>query len=167
MVVYLVAALEALAYLSAVPVCAAFCLDSENGLRAGAGVGAFGAGGALRRARRAMDRARRRGRARVGLRRGLGFLRRLRPRAFRLRGRVALGDAAATALACGALISLGEALRGRIQSAEVDVVPAFDGEFSLELRGMICATAGQIMVAAITSGIDQSHGRTAHGKASD
>ena len=39
MLVYIVFLLESLVYLAAVPVCAAFCVSSERGLRFGAGIG--------------------------------------------------------------------------------------------------------------------------------
>ena len=41
MAVYIVAIVEALAYLGAVPVCGAFCLSVGDALRFGAGIGAF------------------------------------------------------------------------------------------------------------------------------
>lgn len=169
MMVYVVALLDALIYLSAVPVCAAFCLNLRDGLRAGAGVGAFQSRGALRRARRQMARG---GPVSIGPNIGPGaalrFVRGLRVDRVSLQGRLGLGDAAATALACGALTALGAALRGRAASLEVDVAPLFDVDAPTgELRGMIRARAGQIIIAAARSGIRQITGRIAHGKASD
>lgn len=155
MLVYLVALIEAFAYVSAVPVCAAFCLSLRDGLRVGAGVGAFDSRGALRRARRQMARGgRRRAKARVDARMALGTLKRLRFERVSLCGRLGLGDAAATAVACGGVTALASALRGRAASMEVDVAPLFDADApTAELRGMIRARAGQIIVAAARSGI--------------
>lgn len=167
MLVYLVFLLEALVYLAAVPVCAAFCVSSERGLRAGAGIGLFQSRGALRRARREMlggPRRRRRG----DYRQALGLARRLRLSRFCLRGQIGLGDAAATALVGGALAALlGAALRSRTDALEIRLAPDFSGELRVELRGMIRARAGQIMIAAAKGGIEEITGRIAHGKAPD
>ena len=149
MLVYAVAILEALGYLCAVPVCVAFCVDGEGGLRAGAAAGTFSARAALRRARRQMDgRRRHRGRPGVPVKRLLKLLKRLRFERVSLKGALGLSDAAATALLCGAITSLGAALRGRAASLELDVAPAFDGPRA-ELQGIIRARVGQIILAAI------------------
>lgn len=168
MLVYLVAVLESLAYLAAVPVCAVFCVSGEGGLKAGAGVGAFRARGALRRARRAMANGpRQRKRRRGEVKRALALLRRLKLTRVSLRGQLGLGDAAATALVSGALTALAAALRGRTKRLDLRLSPDFSGETRIELRGMICARAGQIMLAAAQSGLNEITGRIAHGKAPD
>ncbi len=167
MLVYLVAVLESLAYLAAVPVCAVFCVSGENGLKAGAGIGAFRARGALRRARRAMAGERRVKRRRGDWKRALALLRRLKLSRVSLRGRLGLGDAAATALLSGALTALAASLRGRTKRLDLRLSPDFSGETRVELRGMICARAGQIMLAAAKSGFNEITGRIAHGKAPD
>lgn len=167
MIVYLIAVLESLAYLAAVPVCAVFCVSGEGGLKAGAGVGAFRARGALRRARRAMAGGRRRRRQRGEVKRALALLRRLKLTRISLRGQLGLGDAAATALLSGALTALAAALRGRTKRLDLRLSPDFSGELRVELRGMICARAGQIMLAAAQSGFNEITGRIAHGKAPD
>ena len=77
----------------------------------------------------------------------LRLVMRLRFERVSVKGRLGLSDAAATALACGGLTALGSALRARSGSVEVDVAPAFDGP-RLELRGMVRARIGQIIVAA-------------------
>ena len=167
MLVYIVFLLESLVYLAAVPVCAAFCVSSDHGLRSGAGIGVFRSRGALRRARRAMLSGRRR-RRRGGHRWALSLARRLRLSRFCLRGQIGLGDAAATALASGALTSLlGAALRSRTDALEIRLAPDFSGALRVELRGMIRARAGQIMIAAAKGGINEITGRIAHGKAPD
>ena len=168
MLIPLVALLESLLYLAAVPVCAAFCVTSDDGLRSGAGAGVFRARGALLRARRAMRKPRKRRKSgKADFRRVLALLRRLRLTRLTLRGTLALGDAAATALACGAVTALASTLRGRAETLEIRVTPDFSGEPRLEIQGMIRARAGQIMLAAAQSGIDEIRGRIAHGKAPD
>lgn len=150
MPVIIVAVLETLVYLLAVPLYGAFSLCAEGEVRWGVGVSAFGLRGALRRARR----------YRAGGKGGPGLswdaVRRLRGARARVRGRLGLGDAAATALACGALRALGA---GRV---EVDVTPVFDGDgLCLELQGMIRLRSGQIMRAMAMSQLDNIRRRIA------
>lgn len=165
--VYFVFLVESLFYLAAVPVCAAFCVSSADGLRAGAGIGVFVGRGAYKRAQRAMAGARRR-RRRGDYRRALGIARRLRLSRFSLRGRLGLGDAAATALASGALTALvSAALRNRTDALEIRLAPDFSGAPRVELRGMIRVPAGQIILAAAKGGVNEIFGRIAHGKAPD
>lgn len=166
MLVYLVALAQALVYLAAVPVCAAFCVTSRDGLRAGSAVGVFRAKKTLLRARRAMHAPRRKGK-KPALRRALAVLRRVQLGKIALRGTLALGDAAATALACGALTSLAASLLPRAESLEIRLTPDFSGDLRLEIQGMIRVRAGQIILAAAHSGIDEIRGRIAHGKAPD
>ena len=147
MPIYLVAAMQSLLYLASVPVCVTFCVSGEGGLKAGAGAGAFNARRALRRARRAMMKSGPRVKNRVPVKALLRLVMRLRFERVSVKGRLGLSDAAATALACGGLTALGSALRARSGSVEVDVAPAFDGP-RLELRGMVRARIGQIIVAA-------------------
>ena len=154
MLIYLVALAQSLVYLAAVPVCGAFCVSSRGGLHAGSGTAVFRGRNALRRARRAMARrAKKRKTSVPDLKRVFNLIKRLKLAKIALRGTLALGDAAATALACGALTSLAASLRGKAEA--------------LEIQGMIRARAGQIMLAAARSGIDEIRGRIAHGQASD
>ena len=162
MLVYLFAALQALAYLVAVPVCAAFWLSAEDGLRFGVGLSAFERRFALRRARRNGLRRRPALKARRGgnMQRAWSVLRRLRGASVRLEGRLGLGDAAATALACGALRVAGTTLAGRENRVRIDVAPAFcDGGVCVELRGMLRVRTGQIILAAARSGIENANRR--------
>lgn len=161
MLVYIVAMLEALGYLWAVPVCVAFCVDGEGGFRAGAAAGTFNTRAVLRRARLDMGRGKKRPGRPKAAKAALRLLAHLRFERVSLKGRLGLSDAAATALACGALSALGAALRGRTRSLEVEVAPAFDGPRA-ELRGIARARLGQIIFAAI-----QTTGGLPHGKASD
>ena len=168
MLIYLVALAQSLIYLAAVPVCGAFCVSSRGGLRAGSGAAVFRGRDALRRARRAMaQRTKRRQSPAPDLKRVFNLVKRMRLARITLRGTLSLGDAAATALACGALTSLAASLRGRAEALEIRVAPDFSGEARLELQGMIRARAGQIMLAAARSGIDEIRGRIVHGKAPD
>ncbi|MBQ6345978.1 MAG: DUF2953 domain-containing protein, partial [Clostridia bacterium] len=74
----------------------------------------------------------------------------------RVAGRLGLGDAVSTALACGALRALGA---GR---AVVDVTPVFDGDgLCLELQGMIRLRSGQIMWAMAMSRFENIRRRIA------
>ena len=155
----LVALAEALFYLGAVPLYAALLARSGEG--AGVGVAAFDPGAA-----RAMARRRLTSGGKGGRKPGLGeiwpVLRRTRLRRLTLTGRLGLGDAAATALACGALTALGGALRGMAEEADVRVSPLFgETEIRVELQGMISATVGNIIAAAAKNGIDQITGRIA------
>lgn len=173
MLVYLIAAVEALGYLSAVPVCVAFWLEGGDGLHAGVGAGTFDARAALRRAIRQAGRKRKKRRgARIGFGRGLRLFSKIKLERFVLRGRLGLGDAAATAVACGGLNALGASLRGRVEAVSVDVAPAFDADAPrVEIRGMVRARAGQIMIAAARSGFPRQRskktGGLPHGKAPD
>lgn len=168
MLIYLVALAQSLVYLAAVPVCGAFCVSSRGGLHAGSGTAVFRGRNALRRARRAMARrAKKRKTSVPDLKRVFNLVKRLKLAKIALRGTLALGDAAATALACGALTSLAASLRGKAEALEIRVTPDFSGEARLEIQGMIRAQAGQIMLAAARSGIDEIRGRIAHGQASD
>ena len=151
--IYLVAALEALFYLCSIPVCAAFRVntDSEQPLRAG--VGLFTGASALKRQK--MKR-------RAGGGQALRLLRRLKGLSLTLRGSLDLGDAAATALACGALEALLPALGVKAGRITVEVSPRFDGRGpAVALAGMLRARAGQIILAAAHSGIDDLNGRIA------
>ena len=161
MLIYLIAAIEALAYLTSVPVSVAFCLDSRKGL--GIGAGAFRSGAALRRAKRHMSAQPKPPKGRKGgFARAVRLLKRLRLRSLSLRGEVTLGDAAATALACGALRALSPSIGIRAARVTVDISPRFDGKGpAVAIAGMIEARAGQIILAAARSGMDYLSGRIA------
>ena len=150
MPVYLVALIDALAYLGEVPVCVAFCADGNTPPRFGAGVAVFDEAAALRRARRDMARrASRKPRRKADLSFLWDTLKNLRPDRFALWGRLGLGDAAATALACGALRALAAALGLRAREAEIDLAPDFaSGTPRVAVQGMLRARVGHIIVAA-------------------
>ena len=138
MIVYVVALLEALVYLAAIPV---DLVVSADGLTARAAVSAFGL----------------RPRPGGGKGGGPGFsevwpvLRRLRFERVALTGQVSLGDAAATALLCGALNGAGRCLRARPDRLHVAVTPVFSGDIRVELRGMLRARTGRIALAIVQS----------------
>ena len=176
MVVYVVALAELIFYLGAVPLCGAFWLSTEGGLRFGVGLGAFERRFALRRAHRngikrdasatlfGTGRKGRRSENGPGAEasRAWALLRRLRGAGVRLEGRLCLGDAASTALACGALEALAAALGAALGRVELNVAPDFqDSAVRAELWGMIRVRSGQIIVAAAQSGIDKLNGRIA------
>lgn len=158
MPILLTAILETLFYLLSVPLNAAFALSTADGVRWGVGVSAFELRPALRRAREYRPVKRR---LKSGAKPSWQFIRRLRGARIRLRGRLGLGDAAATAVACGALRGLASALAARAGRVEVDVTPVFAGEVCLELTGMIRLRAGQIMTAMALSQIENIHRRIA------
>lgn len=145
MLVNIIAAAEALFYLCAIPVNLALRL---KGLKLGAGLSAFEWRTARQRAEQDIASPEEQGK-RPDLRRILRVLGRMPIDRVRLTGRVALGDAAATALVCGGLNGLARAFSGRVRRMEADVRPDFGGEVDVELFGMIRARSGQIILAAI------------------
>ena len=150
---YLIAVLETLFYLCSIPVRAAFRLNTESAAPFGAGVGLFHARPATRGPKP---------KRRVGTGAVLRMLRRLRFASITLRGSVNLGDAAATALACGALRALSPSIGIRAARVTVDISPRFDGKGpAVALAGTIEARVGQIILAAARSGMDYLSGRIA------
>ena len=144
----LIAALDALYCLANVPLCLAFRVEWRGGLRSGAGLAPFDERAARRKALRAMG---------TGGRKGgpspkaiLSILRRARP-ALSASVTLSLGDAAATALLCGALNALGGALRG----VSLNATPDFGGSLAFCAQGMVTARAGHIMAAATRYGVKQ------------
>lgn len=146
MLPYIVAAAEAAFYLLCVPVNLALAVDGGAGLRVGAGVSLFARYRARRRA--VSDLAEPNGR-RGGPGRGRLWraARRLRFERIELTGRVSLGDAAATAVLCGALNGAACALRPRTDALRAAVRPDFSGACRLELRGVLTARAGRVAAA--------------------
>lgn len=160
MIVGIVAAAEAVFYLLAVPVHLALCLGGAEGLRFGAGVSAFERRAARRRAMENLGKRRAGRQSSPGVRRAWAFARSLRLERVSLRGSVCLGDAAATAMACGVLNALACGLRGRAARLEADVRPDFSSpDVRVELSGMVSARAGQIMLAAAKTAYHDIKGR--------
>jgi hypothetical protein len=154
MPIILTALIEALIYLASIPLCGAFALSTEGGLRFGVGVSAFDLRRALRHARRCRPVRSRRGKN--GANQAWQILRRLKGARMGLQGRLGLGDAAATALVCGALRSLSGA------RVTVDVTPVFSGDgLYLELQGMIRLKTGQIIRAIAINQIENIRRRIA------
>lgn len=159
MPVYLVALAESLAYLCAVPVCVALRLTAgsvpgarppsggDPGLRLGVGAGVFASRGAIRRAERRQAPL-----AAHGNRRGpelWPLLRRLSIERVRLEGRLCLGDAAATALACGAVNALAGAVPVE-RPAQSRVLPDFAAaDAYCALRATLRFRAGALLLAAL------------------
>lgn len=164
MIVYLFAGAAALGYASAVPVYIAFWLSAREVLRFGVGISAFERQIALRNAREdSVTPKRKTGRRTT--RQALRTLRQLRGATFSLRGDICLGDAAATALACGALQALAAAIGARAFRVRLGIAPRFDSDMpGAELRGMIRARVGQIILAAAHSGVTELNGRIAQWK---
>ena len=146
----LIALMQTLFYLAAVPLHLAVLIQGAPGPRLAAGLAPFSPAAAARRARRALKAPPKPKKARhSGGRAALRTLFKARKDAeILLTGQVALGDAAATALACGALNGLGAALRGALPRLRVDVRPDFSAsDVRAVFRGMIRLRAGQIMLA--------------------
>ena len=167
MLIYLVALLQSLLYFSAVPVCAAFCLTWRGGVRLGVGIGAFERRFALKMARKKSRLLTQtpNERDKTGFKLAWRTLRRLRGAGITLRGTLCLGDAAATALACGALDALGASFGAEAARVRIDVRPVFNAwEPEAALQGMIRARAGQIILAAAKGGMDSFKRRFAQWK---
>lgn len=159
MPVYLTALIEALVYLGAVPVCAAFCLGTGDRPCLGVGISLFSPGAALRAARKRPLRAKPSG-PKIGLPRLWRALRRLRMDTVVLEGRLCLGDAAATAMACGALTALTASLGTRAARLEIKLAPDFESSaMEVALQGMIRARFGQIMIAAASGELTNIKGK--------
>ena len=158
MIVYLVAAAQALFYAARVPLIFALCLRTSGEPSFGFGLGAFRRRGALRRALKPSPE-KRRPRAKKKRRDGgygLKLLRRLRPGRLSLEGTLCLGDAAATALACGAICALAELLPSD-RPARVRVTPDFDGEIprcALNLTATL--SLGRLLLALLRARAKQS-----------
>ncbi len=160
--VYLVALLEALFYLSRVPVNLALAFDLDMGLKLGAGVSAFERRYARRRALKRLSSPDAGGDG-PDARTVWRVLRRMRFERVELTGRVALGDAGLTALLCGALNGLACAAAGHADRVRSRVAPDFSNAFRLELRGMLRARTGQIIIAIIQIGKEALiHGKASH-----
>ncbi len=77
------------------------------------------------------------------------LLSRLKVESFSARLLIGAGDAACTALVCGAVMSLGHALRGAADIGQVDIRPEFSGScFEGEIRAVVALRAGDILSAA-------------------
>lgn len=162
MIIYLIAVAEALVYLASIPLCVAVRVTTRGGARVGVGVGAFERRFAQRRARKASKPLSlpEGGKKGPGARLAWGVARRLRGAGVTLRGTLCLGDAAATALACGTLQALGAALGGGAARVTIDVRPRFDGmDVEARLQGMLRARTGQIILAAARCGVDSVNRR--------
>jgi len=172
MIVPFVAAGTALFYLSAVPVHLAFALRAGENGGFGAGVSVFEGRFALSAAERNMGKQKKRPQQKLPVNRTVlksvlksarHILRHARLEAFSARGTISLGDAALTALACGAAGTLAEAF-APVSRARVDC--ALQPDFSSpgvalagEISGIVSLRIGHIMLAALIGAIDYGNGR--------
>lgn len=168
MIVYWVAAVEVLFYLSAVPLRMAFYLRSENGLQFGAGVGVFERRFAQRSAlarltgEKPMPAPKKFSWEKLPAiaKLSLQFLRNIHIDQFSLYGRFSLGDAASTALVCGGVNALECALHAVWPKIRMNLQPDFNtSNVHIELQGMIYVRIGQIMFAATISALNYANGR--------
>ena len=159
MPVYIAAALQALIYLWAVPIHLAFRVDGANGLRFGVGLAAFDRSLAARRSKvqtAARSKSEAGGRDK---RLALKALMNMKLSSASLTGRLGLGDAALTALGCGTLTILARILAARAERSRVELRPDFaSAELRISLQGMLCARAGQIMLALLRAKSEHSKG---------
>ena len=175
MIVPFIAAGTALFYLSAVPVKIAFDLRAGEKTGWGAGVSAFEGRFARAAARRRLAKEKKRPKRKLpakinrlqllksALKTGKYILRHLQVNAFSARGALSLGDAALTALVCGAAGSLITALAA---ATDVRFECALQPDFSNpkialagEISGIVTLRAGHIMLAALIGAIDYGNGR--------
>ena len=125
--------------------------------RFGLGLGIFERRAALRRARKRLGRPKppekrmkfTPGRLKFTAHAGAQLLTHLKLESFSARLLIGAGDAARTALVCGAVMGLGHALRGAADGGQVDIRPAFSGScFEGEIRGVVALRAGDVISAA-------------------
>ncbi len=160
----------ALFYLSAIPLRIAFSLRCGGALHFGAGLSAFEPGRARRRARNAPSKKRDAAKKwkpkrpiallRAALKALFRLSRHLKLLSLSVDGTVALSDAAATALICGAANSLDAALFAVAKRARVSLRPDFAAASAhAELSGMISLRVGHIMLAALLGAWEYGLGR--------
>ena len=174
MIVSLAAWVVGLAYLAAVPLKIAFVLRAEAGPRFAVGFAAFEGRFARRAAEARLGKPKRPKKKRrvpwsslPELGRAARFL--LRHVELVARVRVGFGDAALTALLCGALAALFRGARAASDARlRADVAPDFSaGRLTGEITGIATVRAGHIMLSALIGAVDLTQGRLSHGKASD
>lgn len=122
----------------------------------GVGYGIFDVRGALRRAEGRTSKRSKGGFSIKKLRRALRMLaaliRHMELERFTARLRIGTGDAARTALLCGAVSSAAYALRGAAKSGRVDVRPDFSGEaLEGEVRAAAMLKLGRLLRALAES----------------
>lgn len=164
--VYAAAVAATLFYAANVPLCFAFFVRVEGGVRMGLGFRPFLRGAALARARAGEMPKPSPGKSAVRLPAKFWFFAALellrRIEAVRVCARLGTGDAASTALLCGALQGIFSCL-GR-----ADIAPAFEAK-ALEASGIVEIRAGNIIRAMAAAGLRARpwERKKENGKASD
>ncbi|MBR6767227.1 MAG: hypothetical protein IKM02_04680 [Clostridia bacterium] len=167
MIVYLVAAIEILLYLCAVPLHIAVCFQAGDSFSTSAAFSFFEGRFAKRRAFMRLERAEKKPPdAHKGIsmprkvRLILHILRHMDSISIKIHGNVSTSDAAATALICGCARSVEYALRPFFPGLMLDIFPDFTGEkFRTELYGMISLRSGQIIRAALKGALKNANRR--------
>ena len=131
--------------------------------RFGFGFGIFERRAALRRAEKRLGESKppkkrmkfTPGRLKFAAQTGARLLARLKVESFSARLLIGAGDAARTALLCGAVMGVGHALRGAADTGRVDIRPEFAGNcFEGEIRGVVALRAGDILSAAALGALE-------------
>ena len=176
MIVPLVAAGATMFYLAAVPVKLAFALRAGEQGGWGAGVSVFEGRFAGRAARRRIQAAKKPRPQREisyymerlellksALKAGRYALKHMELDALTVRGTIGLGDAALTAVACGALSGFCQAVAAATGAKlEGGLQPDFSAPqiaLSGEITGIVTLRAGHIIFAALIGAIDYGNGR--------
>ena len=167
MIVYWVAAIETLIYLSAIPLHIAIYIRATDGFAISAGFSLFEKRFARKRAFRRLGRAQKAKRNRPSgksmprkVRLIIHMLRHLKQIRIHFRGTLGLGDAASTALIYGSIQSLKYALHPFYPNLRLDILPDFNGEKShAEIQGMISVHTGQIIYAALSGAVKNANRR--------
>lgn len=167
MIVYLVAAIETLIYLSAIPLHIAIYIRTTDGFAVSAGFSLFEKRFAQRRAFRRLGRAQKAKRKRRSdksmprrVRLILHMLRHMEHISIHFKGAMCLGDAASTALIYGSIQSLRYTLHPFYPNLSLDILPDFNGEKShVEIQGMISLHTGQIIYAALSGAVKNTNRR--------
>lgn len=163
MVVYLVALMAALFYAANVPVRIAFTLRLGEQSHLRIGVGLFNARWITHKQIGLFEKKPSKSQSRMPMiRAGLRLIRRANLKDARISLQLGTGDAARTAMLCGAAGTILSSLRlpGR-------VTPDFNqSQLALSAGGMVYLRAGHIMLAAMHLAREQAKERIIHGQAS-
>ena len=157
----LVTAAVSLFYLGAIPICFAFHWHSGTGF--GYGISVFEGRFARKQSLRPRPKKQAKPKPRPKIKDVLPALKYLLKHLefFHLDGTLGVGDAAATALLCGGVQSVGYVLEGvSNRRVHIALTPDFSADrIQADLSGMISLRAGHIMLAALLGVYEYASGR--------